>query len=187
MRWPFRMQTGSGGDRKVLILGAVILAAALMAVAWVSPTLREIGRLNRAIQRQEERYRLLLRLHEEFVSVGRREALARKRLESRLQAGFSIASVIEGMASDSGIQEHVQYLKPGQAPHSDQYREVSVSLKVSGISPQQMVDFLYRIESSDLLLRIRSLQIRSASKEPEALDITLTIFTLVPVEEKGRG
>jgi hypothetical protein len=167
-----------------LILGAVLLVAALVAAAWISPTLREIGRLNRAIERQQERYRELLRLHEEFLSVGRREALARKRLRDRLLEGFSIPSVIEGMARESGIQEQVQYLKPGQAPHSDLYREVSVSLKVSGISPQQLVDFLYRIESSERLLRIRSLQIRSASKEPGRLDITLTVFTLVPVDEK---
>jgi hypothetical protein len=84
------------------------------------------------------------------------------------------------MAREAKIQENVQYLKPDQAKFSDQYLEASVSLKVTEITPEQLVDFLYRIEASERLLRIRSLQIRNHAKSPGKLDATLKVFTLLP-------
>lgn len=141
--------------------------------------------MDQVIGRERQRLGEVRRLHRAFEALDKRAAVAEEQLQRRTQETFSIASVIEGMAREAEIQDQVQYLKPGQAKFSEQYREASVSLKVTEILVEQLVDFLYRIESSDLLLRIRSLQVRTHPKETGKLDVTLTVFTLLPASPEA--
>jgi type II secretory pathway component PulM len=172
----------SNRERRIIIVGGIAAAILFLIFGWVNPTLQRIERLDRAIAQERRELQEVRQLYSAFEALGSREAQAQEELENRTLESFSIASVIEGMARESKIQDRVQYLKPDQTPFSDAYQEVSVSLKVTEIQPDQMVDFLYRIESSNDLLRVRSLQIRSNPKEKGTLDITLTVFTLLPAE-----
>jgi hypothetical protein len=169
-------------EKRIVILGGVAVAALFLIFGWISPTLEKIKNLDRGIVQQRRELQEVRQLYSDFQALGSREAKAQEELEKRTLESFSIASVIEGMARESKIEDRIQYLKPDQSQYSDQFQEVSVSLKVTEIQPEQMVDFLYRIESSNDLLRIRSLQIRSNPKEAGKLDVTLMVFTLLPAE-----
>jgi type II secretory pathway component PulM len=172
----------SAREKRFLLGGCLVLFGLLLYLGWVAPTLDEIHRLERAIAADRQRLEEVRGLHRAFEALDKRKALAQQQLQRRTHESFSIASVIEGMAREVKIQEQVQYLKPDQAKFSDQFKEASVSLKVVEIQPENLVDFLYRIESSSHLLRIRSLQVRTHPKEPGKLDVTLTVFTLLPAD-----
>jgi type II secretory pathway component PulM len=173
----FRLSTR---EKRILVLGSAFIALLIVIFGWVLPTLDRIKRLDRAIASERERLEEVRRLHGAIQEMSDREARAQEQLKKRVAEAFSIASVVEGMAREVQVMEQVQYLKPEQAKVSDQYRESSVSLKMGEITPEQLVDFLYRIESSDRFLKVRSLQIRTNPKEAKKLDVTLTVFTLLP-------
>jgi Tfp pilus assembly protein PilO len=167
-------------DRRALGAGIAAGLILLVLFAWILPTLERMRRLDRAVASERQRLQEVRRLHAALGELGEREARIQERLKRRASEAFSVAAVIEAMARESRIMEQVQYLKPEQAKVSDQYREASVSLKAVELSAEQLVDFLYRVESSDRILRVRNLQIRNHPKEAGKLDVTLTIFTLLP-------
>jgi hypothetical protein len=71
-------------------------------------------------------------------------------------------------------------LKPEQAKVSEQFREASVALKMVEVTLPKLVEFLYRVESSERILRVKNLQVRLNPKDNSKLDVSLVIFTLVP-------
>lgn len=174
-------------EKRTLLVGGILAVVLLLIFVWVLPSLERIRTLDRALAAERGRLQQVRQLHRAILELKGQEREVQEQMERRLSEAFSVASVVEGMARDSGIMEQVQYLKPEMAKVSDKYRESSVSLKAGEISPEQLVDFLYRVESSERLLRIRNLQIRSSPKEAGRLDVTLTIFTLLPATGPGRA
>ncbi len=170
----------SAREKRTLLLGGFFIGVLLILFGWILPTVDRIQRLDRSLASERKRLEEVRRLQGAIQELSDREARAEEQLKKRAAEAFSIASVVEGMAREVQVMEQVQYLKPEQAKLSDQYREASVSLKMAEVTPEQMVDFLYRIESSDRFLRVRSLQIRTNPKEAKKLDVTLTVFTLLP-------
>lgn len=177
----------SSRDRRALTIGFTVLASAVLVFLWLLPTLDKIGRLERAIASETRRLEQVRVLHQAFLELNEREALVQEQIKKRTAEAFSVASVVEAMARESSVMEQVQYLKPEQAKISDQFREASVSLKMGEITPAQLVDFLYLIESSERILRVRNLQIRVNPKEAGKLDVMLTVFTLVPATATPRA
>jgi type II secretory pathway component PulM len=175
---PFSKLRLSPREKGFLLAGVLVLSGLFLYFGWISPTLEEIRRLDKSITSERGRLQEVRELFSTFQTLDKREAIAEEKLQKRTQESFSIASVIEGLAREVKILDQVQYLKPSQAQFSEQYTEASVSLKVTQIEIEPLVDFLYRIESSERLLRIRSLQVRSHPKETGKLDVTLTVFTL---------
>lgn len=174
-------------DKRTVLVGGILAGVLLLVFIWVLPSMEKIRTLDRALAAERGRLQQVRQLHRAILELKGQEKEVQEQLERRLSEAFSVASVVEGMARESGIMEQVQYLKPEMAKVSDKYRESSVSLKAGEISPEQLVDFLYRVESSERLLRIRNLQIRTSPKEAGRLDVTLTIFTLLPASAPAKA
>lgn len=174
-------------DKRTLLVGGILAGVLILAFVWVLPSMERIRTLDRALAAERGRLQQVRQLHRAILELKGQEREVQGQLERRLSEAFSVASVVEGMARGSGIMEQVQYLKPEMAKVSDKYREASVSLKAAETSPEQLVEFLYRVESSEHLLRIRNLQIRTSPKEAGRLDVTLTIFTMLPATAPAKA
>lgn len=167
-------------DKRALLAGLSVLGVAMLVFLWLLPSLEKIRRLDRAIATEAKRLEQVRELHKAVTELGDREAKLQEQIRRRSTESFSVASVVESLARDAGVMDQVQYLKPEQGKLSDQFREGLVSLKISEITPTQLVDFLYRLESSERILRVRNLQLRPSPKDSGKLDATLTVFTLLP-------
>ena len=170
----------SNREKRTVIIGGIGILVLGIVFGWLLPSFDKIKQLDRMIVAEQDRLNKIKRLYGEFEAMNQRAEAVKKLIESRESGDFSIASVVENMARQTEILDRIQYLKPAFAPVSDVYREASVSLKATVVTPEQLVNFLYQIESSDLLLNVRSLQIRIHSQEEGKLDATMTVFTLLP-------
>ncbi len=173
-------------DLRALLAGAGVLAVAMLMFLWLLPSLEKIRRLDRAIATETKKLEQVRELHQAVSELNEQEVKLQEQIRRRTTESFSVASVVEALARDSGLMEQVQYLKPEQGKLSDQFREALVSLKIVEITPAQLVDFLYRLESSERILRVRNLQLRQNPKEAGKLDATLTVFTLLPASAPAR-
>lgn len=167
-------------DRRALLAGMIVLGVAMLVFLWLLPSLEKIRRLDRAIAMEAKRLDQVRELHKAVSELSQREDNIQDQIKRRSMESFSVASVVESIARDAGVMDQVQYLKPEQGKLFDQFREALVSLKIGEITPAQLVDFLYRLESSERILRVRNLQLRSSPKQTDKLDVTLTVFTLLP-------
>ena len=68
-----------------------------------------------------------------------------------------------------------------QAPlTSDRYRETKVQVVLKSVTLSQTVNYLHRIESSEQLLSVKSLRLRTRAESPELLDVTFTVSSFEP-------
>lgn len=97
--------------------------------------------------------------------------------------GASLATVLEGLASDVGISKNINSLKPRKIASSDEYDEQGLDVQLKGVNLQNSVDYLEKIENSNKLrMKVSKLQIKPKSSKRAELDVTFQVSTLVPKE-----
>jgi type II secretory pathway component PulM len=170
----------SSRDKRALVVGILILGIVLLFFGWISPRLERIKRLDRAIASETRRLEQVRGLSQAVSELNEREARIQEQMRKRTMDVTSVASAVESLAKETSVMEQVQYLKPEQAKVSEQFREASVALKMVEVTLPKLVEFLYRVESSERVLRVKNLQVRLNPKDNSKLDVSLVIFTLVP-------
>jgi len=170
----------SSRDKRALVVGILILGIVLLFFGWISPRLERIKRLDRAIASETRRLEQVRGLFQAVSELNEREARIQEQMRKRIMDVTSVASAVESLAKETSVMEQVQYLKPEQAKVSEQFREASVALKMVEVTLPKLVEFLYRVESSERVLRVKNLQVRLNPKDNSKLDVSLVIFTLVP-------
>lgn len=95
---------------------------------------------------------------------------------------FSLFPHIETTVAGVFGRDKIKSMNPDSKVVAGVYREESVELKLSGISLEQLVDMLYRIEKGPHPLRVTRLQIKKQYRDPHSFDVTATVSMLKPVE-----
>lgn len=97
------------------------------------------------------------------------------------QQNFAIVSRLEELARQTGLQQN-KILSMRQAPitPSEMYNEESIEVKMDGVTLEQLVRYLYQIENSPQLLKIKRLDIKPHLDNRQLLNTTFRVsaFTL---------
>jgi len=94
-----------------------------------------------------------------------------------MEKGFSVLSFIEDLANKQNIRENIGSVKPKTIPLNDDYDESIVELKVDNVSLSELVDFIYKIENSGHLLKVKRLRIKTRYDNRDLLNVTLQVTT----------
>ena len=86
------------------------------------------------------------------------------------------AGVIADLASQAGIKERIDSLKPEETVISERYGKFIVKVQLKGITLGQLTKYLYSIESSPYSLEVRRLHI---APKKGLLDVTFEVSTLL--------
>ena len=94
-------------------------------------------------------------------------------------------TVLEAMEKECGLtQRNVPYMRPEPPNVADGYAQTKITLRLEGISEDQMKQVLKRIQSADLPMGVRSLELRTSRKTPGLLDATIEVVSVTPA---GKG
>lgn len=93
------------------------------------------------------------------------------------QKGFTLFSFLDDAAGASEIKKNIKYMKPSVSPGTGAYKESTVEMKIEGVTLEQLVAYLYRIESPDDLVNVKRITISQNKKEGGYLDAILQVFT----------
>jgi hypothetical protein len=111
-----------------------------------------------------------------------------KELEKiRLEMGHQpeerkILSFVERIQKDSGLMQKVVYMKPSTMTINDLYERITVELKLQSVTLEQLIQFLLKIESSELTIGIRALEIKRGVLDSDLLDTTVQLVSLSTIE-----
>ena len=84
-----------------------------------------------------------------------------KRQMDKATQGGSISAVIEALATEAGIKDNIERLKPLSLATTDFYDEEGVDAVISKVSLDQIVDFLYRLENyREFPLKVKKFQLK---------------------------
>jgi general secretion pathway protein M len=152
-------------EQGFLVAGFLGVAVFLMAELVFLPTYREVQRLTASIQTKER-------------DLGELKSLSAK--YKRLEAGktdtdrpkgesFSLFSVLERFATESGLMDKIEYMRPGTSQLDPSREEKWVEVKLVRVTLREFTDYLNRIQSHGGIYLKRL----SARKEGDTLTLIL--------------
>jgi len=159
-------------ERRILFLGGVGVALILFFGVVVFPLSRQRGEIEQRIEKKREELKEMMVLSHRIDDSGPASAA-----RGEVPSGFSILSYLEGLADQSRIREKIEYMKPGSSDAKGKGKELSVEVKLKGVSIDELVDYLFRIEQGGQRpLLVRRMMVRSRFSNPRELDATLTVI-----------
>ncbi len=169
---------GLSGRERMLVLIAIGLTAAIVTYfSVVQSTLGLRDDAARRLDAAEQQLRVMSSLHREFADVNERLTS----VEQRITEGSSgkLRSTLESLAQASLVK--VESMEPQATPSNDRYREEKVEVGLKEITLAQAVSYLHQIESSQQVLSVKSLRMRTRKDKPSYLDVTFTVSAFEPL------
>lgn len=167
----------SARERALVLAAGAVLGAALLLLGLVMPAFRAGAAATARVATAEQELAAVARLRHEYDEVQGRLSTVEQRIRSGPRG--EIFTTLERLARESAVK--VDSMEPRTAPASDAYRETRVQVALKGVTLAQLVNYLHRIDSSEQVLSIKSLRIRSRKDRPEMLDVTFTVSSFEPV------
>ena len=140
---------------------------------WIQP-------FNAAVTRHEIEIRTL----EERIGLAERIVRNVRALQSELEAversikdtEIDLLTLLDRLATNAGLTKgQIESVTPRPSSPNPHYPETRVEVRLKGTTLKQTVDFLYRIETADLHLIVRSLRITTRGKEEQVLDVSFSV------------
>ncbi len=158
-------------ERMLVLSAGALTAIAIAYLALVVPVLAIGDRASDRLDGAETAYEVMKRLRADYDDVQRRL----QAVEGRIRRGSrsNLRTVLESMAQESQVT--VESMEPQAAPTIPPYRETKVEVGLKAVTLPQTVSYLHAIESSNDLLTVKNLRIRSRSDKPQLLDVTFTV------------
>lgn len=162
-------------ERKILIAAGVVFAL-LLVYLGLDSLLRGYDELDRDIAKQERDLVTLGRLSAQYQDTRRQLTQIKAKLD-QTQKGFSVLSFIEDLANKENIRENIGSMKPKKLPVNEQYEETLVEIQMDNVTLPKLIDFIFKIENSGHLLKVKRLRIKTRYDNRDLLYVTLQVST----------
>ena len=169
---------GLSPRERILVWVAAGLTAVIVTYFRVIQTavgLRDAA--ERRLDAAEQQLRVMSSLHREFADVNERLTSVEQRI--RNGSSSNLRTTLESLAKASLVK--VESMEPQATPSNDRYRETKVEVGLNEVTLAQAVSYLHQIESSQQVLSVKSLRMRTRKDKPEYLDVTFTVSAFEPL------
>ncbi|MFQ5456098.1 MAG: type II secretion system protein GspM [Nitrospirota bacterium] len=170
------IKTLSFRERIFLIGGGVLIIFTALYFLFVSPIMERTATLDRLIIQKENNVKEIISLNHEYIQLKERISGIGKKLSS-IKKGFSLLSYIEDAAKRNNIREHISYIRPQNTTTIDNYKIISVDVKIDNVTLKEIVNFLSFIENSPHLLKVKRIRFKTRYSDTRYLNSTFTIST----------
>lgn len=160
-------------DRIALAFGAAAILVTLAFLGVVEPYRASKERLQGQIAARERQLAEVRQLRQEYLQLQKQVEAGRGQLER--SEGFSLFTFVEQLITQVARKDNLVYMRPQQASVRDEVREESVEIKLEKIEIDQLVRLLYRIDTSEAFLGVKSMRLKTRFDDQSLFDVVLTI------------
>jgi len=164
-------------ERQVVIAGVAILAAVVIGQFALRPLIQRIGNLERSVSSGEKALeQLRARVTEHARIKGELAALRTRIAEDK--SGPGPLTLLDNYEKELGLQRNVAYMRTDKTPLLPPYVQTRVAVRLESVSLDQAVSLLVRVDGSPSPLGIRSINLRTAAKDPKLLDVVMEVVSV---------
>jgi general secretion pathway protein M len=117
------------------------------------------------------------RLRREFEEVRGRLASVEERVANGPRG--NLRTTLESLATRAAVK--IESMEPQASPAHERYRETKVEVGLKRVTLPQTVRYLHEIESTNQVLSVKALRVRTRSDDPQLLDVTFTVSSFEPI------
>jgi len=155
----------------------VFVVAWILFVFGIRPALERLGTLNRVIPEKQNELEQLNKKACEYIALY--ESIENLHAKIDLQEKtFELLPFVESLIQECGLTKNVVTMKQIVSQLETDYDETIVEIKMENLTLRQLVDFLWKIQSSDILARSQRLYIKKNLTNTNLLDSIIEIRNL---------
>jgi hypothetical protein len=170
-------------SRERLSVGAAALALGVIVgyVFVIDPVWEMHLRLHARIATKEREVREVAELRRTYETL-RHEVDGLHLSQSGLPRSTALSpfAVLEGLATSTFGRDKLTAINPTGHETYEGVNQETIELKLSGVSLQDVVALLYKMDTAGSTLRCTNLTIKKRYKDPYTFDVTLTAIALTP-------
>lgn len=169
-------------EKNVFIFGLTFLVLFFGFQLGVVPVFKNKENLNRILNEKQAALEEMIELQKQFFSVSDDFSIKTQDLINR-DKHFSLFSFLDSQVQQSGVKQNVAYMKPyTKELDTPLYALATVKVKLDNVYLKDLIDFIFRIESSQNNVSITSLSLSKTGKDKAKLDAIIETQTLMPKE-----
>jgi len=167
-------------DKHILLVVGLGLALGLVVWGGVLPFLEAKGRLQKGVAARRAAIPEMLQLETTYQAAHQAGSEIEQRLASQPK-GFSLFPFLEAKSSEAGVAAKIKYMKPmtGSSPGAG-LSESLVEMKLEGVSLEQLLGYLGKIELPEQLISIKRISIQQDGKAEALLDVVVQVASVSP-------
>jgi general secretion pathway protein M len=163
-------------EKYFISIAAVSISIFLLFEFLIFPFLEKRERIQSGIKAKEAGLREIVMLGAEYESI-KKSSQVIDRLLARRKKGFTLFSFLERAAGEAEVKDRIEYMKPSTSKGKGPYKESMIAMKLNAITLNQLVGYLYRIESPENVIKIKRVSITENKKGPGYIDAVLQVLT----------
>jgi flagellar basal body-associated protein FliL len=160
-------------EKRLLIILLVIVGIIFSYYFIIDPLVVFKKNAGQSIEKNLEKISRLDQIYSDYKDV-----LAEKNQLNLDAETKGIASVVDEAATSLNIITNKVYLTDNPGAVKDGIQLVTTNVKFEGVSIRNMIEFIYRLETSGAPLKIKNLTITSGIKGKNRYDSVITILSL---------
>jgi general secretion pathway protein M len=177
MDLPINLNQLNPREKMALGAGAVALVVFILFQFIIFPIVDRQEVLKRSVTGKEAAVEEMRRLSAEAQALKQEQSSSTRRMGRRPQ-GFTLFSFLDGLAGKTQLKSSIDYMKPSTTePKGSPFKVSVVEMKIVGINMQQLVSYLYRIETSANMVQIKRLAITKTDKKAGLINAVLQVET----------
>lgn len=152
----------------------------------IEPAKGRIATLKRVIPEKQTELNKLSAAAKEytFLSDSHRDLLSKAASPASGGQTLELLPFLESLVQRCGLEKNVAKMQQRVVPLGAGYSQTIVEIELRALSMAHLVDFLQKVESSDILSRTASLHIKKSRTKKDLLDAVIEIHNPKPAQTK---
>jgi general secretion pathway protein M len=164
-------------DRLAIIVATCVLILFLILQLAIFPVFDRRTRLRAQIKGKLVNLNEIQQLKEEYTTLSQRAKGTDEQLKKRARS-FTLFSFLDNLAGQSGIKQNIVYMKPSTTNLKNSPYVLSiVELKVQSLTMEQLLTFLYGVETSGEQVWVKRMSISKGDTKESLINSILQIET----------
>ncbi len=161
---------------KYIVYGAIgVLAAILVHQFIITPFFENKSRMQKGLQRKQAMIAEMQQWQSDYQAIKQGAQVSKARFAGRSK-GFELYSFLNKIAGQTGIKDRITSMKPTKtAQKNSAYRISRVDMKLDSIGLEQLVNYLYAVETSENIVDIIKLTITKKDKKQGLISVIMQV------------
>lgn len=167
-------------ERKIVLFGGGGLVLFLL-LYLVVPFFFNDNQQTTTVGEQRSDLAAIMHLYKDFENV----KASYETIEGKINSDntFSILTELENLAAQSQIKSNIEAMESKTKPKNEFFLEQAVEVRLIKITLKQLLTFLYSIEYSPKVLRVKKLHLESRFDNADLLNAQIEVSTFKPLEK----
>jgi general secretion pathway protein M len=164
-------------ERSILSVAGILLVLFIIVQWMIFPILDHHTQLQQKLIESKQDLNKIALLKADYKRLTTQADLAKVQIQRR-DRNFSLLSFLNDIAGQTGLKNNIVNMKPSTSNRKSSSLQIeSVELKFDDVNMEQLLAFLYRIETSPNLVNIRQISITKQDRKEGVVESILEVET----------